>query len=56
MFLQLWRDHTARHFNALATFVQSAQAYQLWCGTDMLDDPRAAAAELQKLRFELEAI
>jgi hypothetical protein len=49
MFLQLWRDHTARHFAALAALMQSAQTYQLWCGTDVLDDPRAAVAALQNL-------
>ncbi len=49
MFLQLWRDHTARHFAALVALMQSAQAYQLWCGTDVLEDPHAAAAVLQTL-------
>jgi hypothetical protein len=50
MYLQLWRDHTARHFAALAALMQSAQTYQLWCGNDVLEDPRAAAIVLQNLR------
>jgi hypothetical protein len=49
MFLQHWRDHTARQFAALAALMQSARAYQLWCGTDVLEDPRTAAAVLQNL-------
>jgi hypothetical protein len=46
VFLQLWRDHTAHHFAALATLVQSAEAYQLWCGTDVLEDPQAVLQSL----------
>jgi hypothetical protein len=46
MFLQLWREHTARHFAALAALVQSAQAYQLWCGANVLENPSTAAVLL----------
>lgn len=47
VYLQLWREHTARQFAGLAQLMQSARTLRFHSGGDVLRDPRAAAAILR---------
>lgn len=46
VYLQLWREHTARQFAGLAQLMQTARTYRFHSGSDTLHDPKGAAAVL----------
>lgn len=48
VYLQLWRAHTARQFEGLAQLMQAARALRFHSGSDVLNDPKAAAEILCK--------
>lgn len=46
VYLQLWREHTARQFDGLAQLMQSSRTFRFHSGRDVLQEPQAAAAIL----------
>lgn len=49
VFLQIWRDHTARQFKLLSQLVQGAACYEFKSGPDLLRDPLAAVQRLTEI-------
>jgi hypothetical protein len=47
VYLQLWREHTARQFDGLAQLMRTARTMRFHSGRDVLQQPQATAAILQ---------